>query len=621
MMNLASSSNPIGGPDRRRRLSAVAVTIVLLGGGVAGCKTEPEPVGMSWPLEPGAASGFNVLLVTLDTVRRDHLGCYGDLKAVTPTLDRLAARGVRFEDVVTSVPLTLPSHTTILTGLVPPSHGVRNNGTGWLQPEQVSLAETLRDHGYDTAAFIGSFVLDARYGLDQGFETYDFEVDSSGFRPGMPDFNERPADRVTDAALGWLRGRKARAAPGPFFVWVHYFDAHVPYTSALVRDPAFAGRPYDAEISFVDRQLGRLLDDLTTDGALDQTLVVVTADHGEGLGEHGEQTHGMLLYDPTMRVPMILSCPRLVKAGQVDRRTAGLVDLRPTLEALLGLPMTSPCDGKSLLDRDLEPDRAIYIETMEPAELAGWSPLDGLRTATHKLIGGPVPRLFDLLADPHEATNLFGSGLAIEARLTADLDDLRSRFESTNAVERTMTDDELERLRALGYELGETAPEPDVSVDPESMMPVLALASRAEELYLERRLDEAEATARQVLESWPTSPHALRVLAFTLLRTGRVEDAVALLRGAIDQRPDVYLVRSLAQLLILDQEYAAAEEVLGLYEALDPRDGRVEMLRGDILARQNRNADALASYRRALSLDPNRVGPAARDRIETLNGG
>jgi choline-sulfatase len=601
-----------------RRWLAVAALFLVGSAALIGCRGGSDSTGRRWPLARGQAAGSNILLVTLDTVRRDRLGCYGDRDASTPTLDRLAAGGVRFDDAVTSVPLTLPSHATILTGRYPPNHGARANGKGLLRPEQLTLAETLRDRGFDTAAFVAAFVLDARFGLDQGFTVYDFEVSEEGFRATMPDYNERTADQVTDAALTWFRSRRAARAERPFFAWVHYFDAHQPYASPLERAPAFAGRPYDAEIAFIDQQLGRLLDDLDGAGELDRTVVVVAGDHGEALGEHGEETHGMLLYDATMRVPLILSCPALLGGGQVDSRVVGLVDLRPTIEELLGLPVAAPCDGRSLLDADGGGDRGIYIETREPLDLAGWSPLDGLRTKTHKLIDGPVPRLFDIAADPMEASNLQGSGLAVEATLTSELATLRQGFSVAAPAERLLTDEELERLRSLGYEFGDSELPSAEAVDPETMMPVLTLSSRAEALYLARQLDQAESVARQVLEQWPASPHALRVLAFSLLKTGRSQEAVELLRAAVARHPDTFLVRSLAQVLILDGEYESAADVLSLYEALDPLDGRVEMLRGDVLARQRRTTEAAAAYHRALTLDPNRVGPAARERIAAL---
>ena len=604
----------------RRRLGlAVAAVLAVEAAALIGCRGGPAAPGKRWPAGRGDAAGFNLLVVTLDTVRRDRLGCYGDRDAVTPTLDRLAAEGVRFDDAVTSVPLTLPAHATILTGLYPPNHGARANGKGRLPPERVTLTETLRDRGYDTAAFVGAFVLDARFGLDQGFEVYDFEVSRQGFRDTMPDYNERAADHVTDAALAWLHDRPVSGKP--FFAWVHYFDPHLPYTSPLAREAEFAGRPYDAEIAFVDRQLGRLLDGLADAGQLDRTVVVAAADHGESLGEHGEDTHGMLLYDATIRVPLILWCPALFGGGHVDTRAVGLVDVRPTVEDLLGLPLTAPCDGGSLLDAEQGGDRAVYLETREPLDLAGWSPLYGLRTRTHKLIDGPVPRLFDIAADPTESRNLHGAGLAVEARLSGELATRRQGFGAGEPAERLLTDEELERLRSLGYAVGGSEPPSAQPVDPESMMPLLALSGRAEQLYLARELPEAERVARQVLERWPTSPHALRVLAFSLLKTGRAEEAVAELRAAVARHPDAFLVRSLAQVLILEQEYAAAESVLALYATLDPRDGRVERLRGDVLARQQRNAEAAAAFRRALALDPNRVGPAARERIAALDPG
>ena len=241
----------------------------------------PAPALLSDLVEAGEATGVNVLLVTLDTVRADRLGCYGHESAETPTLDALAARGVRFDDAITSVPVTLPSHATILTGLSPLSHGVRDNGRYRLAEEHVTLTEVLSSHGYDTAAFVGCFVLDARFGLDQGFDTYDFEVSADGYHPQMPDFNERSATGVTDAVVRWLDERAISGANAPFFAWVHYFDPHQPYQSPLQRLPRFAVRPYDAEIAYVDAELQRVLDKLGDLGVRDRTVVVVAGDHGK----------------------------------------------------------------------------------------------------------------------------------------------------------------------------------------------------------------------------------------------------------------------------------------------------------------------------------------------------
>lgn len=626
-----------GTPSRRRRwfllglpcALALIVGIGLLVAGYAGL----GPLSRQSTLRPGAAAGFNVLLVTLDTVRQDRLGCYGDLQAVTPNLDRLAAQGIRFENAVSSVPLTLPSHATILTGLYPPNHGARSNGKGFLPADRTTLAETLRDRGYDTAAFIGCFVLDARFGLDQGFQLYDFVVTDRGYRPTMVDYNERSADQVTDSAIRWLRQRGGGKAEKPFFAWVHYFDAHLPYRSPLANDPRFAGRPYDAEIAFVDQEFGRLLGELETEGLRGRTLIVVAADHGEALGEHGEQTHGMLLYEPTVRVPLLIDCPSTTRAkGQVNHHLAGLVDLRPSIEDLLGLPIGLPCDGRSFLSPRPSADRTVYLETMEPRDVAGWSPLFGLRAAAAKYVEGPTKRFFDLKADPKEAVNLYRSGSPGSSgasgssgppgltRLEQELRDRQQAWGSTTEGARAMSDEEIERLASLGYVHGGRQTATSAPLDPEAMMPILNRSSEAEMLYAARKLPEAEKVAREVLTSWPDSPQALRVLAFCQLKTGRSAEAVELLRRSTRQNENLYLLRSLAQVLILSGDYAPAEEVLRTYGSLAPGDGQVDLLRGDVLARQNRREDAVASYRQAIAVDSNRVGIEARQRIAALHG-
>ena len=615
-------------PRRRLVFGLLGALVVITGIGVLIARYSGLDSGSRRStLRPGQAAGYNVLLVTLDTVRQDRLGCYGDRRASTPNLDRLASQGILFENAVASTPLTLPSHATILTGLYPPNHGARSNGKGYLPADRTTLAETLRGRGYDTAAFIGCFVLDARFGLDQGFELYDFVVTDRGHRPSMVDYNERPADQVTDAAIHWLRQRRGGKADKPFFAWVHYFDAHLPYRSPLGNDPRFAGRPYDAEIAFVDQQFGRLLGELQAEGLRDRTLLVVAADHGEGLGDHGELTHGMLLYEPTVRVPLLLSCPSPAPAkGRVDRQLVGLVDLRPTIEELLGFPVTAPCDGRGLASRPRANDRAVYMETMEPRDVGGWSPLFGLRAAGEKYIEGPTKRFFDLKTDPQEAVNLYDSGRPGPgssgppglAGLVQELKDKQRTWMSPADGARTMSDEEIERLASLGYVHGGRQAATAAPVDPEEMLPVLNRSIEAEGLYAEGRLPQAERVAREVLSRWPDSPQALRVLAFCQLKTGRSKEAVDLLRGSVQRDGNVYLLRSLAQVSILSGDYTQAEEVLQAYRHLSPDDGRVDLLRGDCLARQNLKEEAVASYRQAIALDSNRVGIDARQRIAAL---
>jgi choline-sulfatase len=408
----------------------------------------------------GATGRPNLLLVTLDTVRADHLGCYGYALAETPNLDRLAREGVRFAHASSPVPLTLPAHASILTGLLPPHHGVRNNGTGGLPAGTATLATRLAAAGYRTGAFVAAFVLDHRFGLQPGFEVYDDEVNRDP-NAGWVLEAERPANQVVDRALAWLGRNDSR----PFFLWVHLYDAHAPYNPPSPQRERHPGRPYDGAIAFDDEQLGRLLaaiDEADRRGERKWTVVAVAADHGESLGEHGEATHGLLLYEPALAVPMLLRAPGL--APRVVTTPVGLVDLAPTLAGLLRLPppekepsarpapaaaaapaalaatpagaatparLATPArpatrahpatpatpalpatDGRDLsaaLREGREPPAAdLYAETRYPV-VFGWSPLTALRRRDLKYIAAPQAELYDLARDPREAVNLAGA--------------------------------------------------------------------------------------------------------------------------------------------------------------------------------------------------------------------
>lgn len=608
---------------------AVAIVLVVIVGLWLVNRVRPSAEGVDGPaaahfsdlVETGEARGFNVLLVTLDTVRADRLGCYGHESAETPALDSLSDRGVRFDDAVTSAPVTLPSHATILTGLSPLSHGVRDNGRYRLADQHVTIAEVLSSHGYDTAAFVGCFVVDARFGLDQGFDVYDFEVSAGGYRPQMLDFNERSATDVTDAAVRWLDERESSDANAPFFAWVHYFDPHQPYESPLQRLPRFAVRPYDAEIAYVDAELRRLLNKLDELGARDRTLIVVAGDHGEALGEHGEPTHGMLIYESTMRVPLIFSCASLFDgAYHVADRVVGLTDVRPTIEDLLGVTGSPPVDGRSLLRSGVDDDRAIYIETEMPLSLAGWSPLRGLRTHKHKYILAPQRELYDLMKDPAESHNIYASDDPVAGALESRLSELMNQMGPGAGSDRVLTDEEIERLGSLGYVQAGGARAEGLLLDPKTMMSVYSDAVRSEHLYGQGMYAEAADLARSVLAQSAMHIQALRVLAFSYVKLGRAEEAVSLLRESVERNPNAFLVRSLTQVLIIEKRYGDALDALEIYASVDPLDGRVPLLSGDVYARQGLNDRAIVQYEEAIRLDEHRVGIKARERIAGLGG-
>lgn len=572
---------------------------------------------------PGAAAGFNVLMVTLDTTRADHLGCYGYAKAATPVLDRLAAGGVRFAEAVTVTPETLPAHATLFTGLLPPRHGVRVNAEGRLDSRHVTLAEVARARGYETAAFVSAFVLDARFGLDQGFDLYDDRVEAAEGAAFASGTNERSADRTTDAALAWLRKRD----PGrPFLAWVHYFDAHFPYDPPEPFARRFAGSPYDGEIAFVDSQLGRLLQGLDERGLRDKTLIVVVGDHGEGLGDHGERTHGILLYRSATRVPLILSNPRLFPRPEVvDGTVVSIADVAPTLVDLLGVEDPPARDGLSLIATKPDPRRTAYLESIVPYVDFGWAPLFGLRSLRASYVLAPRPECYDLRSDPGERRDLLGLKTGQRGPCAGQaqaLDRVLARlppYEPAVAGARPLDAETRERLQALGYLGGAGAgASRGPLADPKDMIDVASLVVDAGALLSAGRPAEALEVARRASARSPHDRTVLHTLAKIDLRLGKLGDAEDALRAfrAIQPKADASIL--LAQILILDGRLDEAGRLLDEAEALDPLHGGVHIARGDLLAREGQTEEARASYERARKVDPYRAGGAAAARLARL---
>jgi choline-sulfatase len=401
-------------------------------------------------------SAERVVLVSIDTLRADYVGAYGAEGAHTPTLDGLAAKGVRFATAVAPTPLTLPSHSTMLTGLDPPRHGVRNNSTFRLPEDVPTLAERLRAHGFATAAFIGAVVLDRHFGLARGFDVYD---DAMGGRhaAGEHGFAERRAGEVVDAALAWLE-----TAPSRFLLWIHLYDPHANYDPPPGFLASFPGNPYAGEIAYADAELGRLLAAIDRRFPDGRTLVFATSDHGESLGEHGELTHSLTLYDATQRVPMLARGPSL-PAGVVVEPQVTLADITPTLLALVGAPPIEDLDGRDLrplLDGATRTGRPAYLETIAPQVDFGWSPLLGIRTERFKYVRAPRPELYDLEADPREARNLLEEAdsspeaTEVQAELSAVLDARLARARPPARTEAPGAERRRE-LEALGYLVGD----------------------------------------------------------------------------------------------------------------------------------------------------------------------
>lgn len=437
----------------------------------------------------------NVLLITLDTTRADALGCYGNEKAATPSLDALAERGLLFERAFTPVPITLPAHASILTGVTPLRHGVHLNASFDLDPNVPTLAETLTESGYVTGAVIGAFPLIARFHLDRGFATYDEEfplvpVPSSEGGRAQVRHHERSAGAVVDTALQWL---DARTEEAPWFLWCHFFDPHDPYLPPPPFNKGGLKEHYAGEVAYMDQEIGRLFDHLKTKTSLDDTLIVVVGDHGESLGEHDEKTHSYFLYDSTVRVPLIIGGPE-IPARRI-RDGVGIIDVLPTITELVGVKHPD-VDGVSLVpyvksaaERET---RALYAETLLPSHEYGFAPLFSVRFANWKYVHAPIPELYDTDVDPRELNNLARGEPGRIERLRDHLEKTMAGSSPTTGAQ-TMDEELRARLATLGYaRLGAPlAPNGQPRKDPKEMVKLYERLQAASELGKTGRITDA----------------------------------------------------------------------------------------------------------------------------------
>lgn len=561
---------------------------------------------------PRAAERPNVLLITIDTLRADHLGCYGHADAATPTLDALAARGVRFATAVAHAPLTGPSHASILTGRTPLGHGFRDNGGYAIPAEAKTAAEDFQQAGYSTAAFVSGFPLDRRFGFDHGFETYDDHL-PKGNDPRRTPYVERFADATTDATLRWL-GAPA-SVTSPFFLWVHYYDPHAPYEPPGPLAERFRSSPYDGEIAFVDLQLARLLGALEAQSLLARTLVLVTADHGESLGEHGEGTHGLFVYDATLRVPWIMAGPA-VAPGRVSPTVARGIDVLPTLLDYAGIPSASGIEGRSLRPaaegRDMS-DAPAYAESLYAEREFGWAPLHAWRTSKFKLIEAPRPELYDLAADPAETANR-------AAELADRAADLRRPLQAalsaatTPAATARVDPEAAARLGALGYVGGGRAQPARAGPrrDPKDgihLMPRINRGMSAARVDPPLAIRELSA----VLAEDPDLLIARRTIAVAYASAGRHDQAVAELRrlekqGQLTAEDAIVLGDNLR----FSGRLPEAADVLQRAARDNPRFPQPWLSLAEVHIKERRSAEAAADYQRVLALVP--------DHIEALRG-
>jgi len=558
----------------------------------------------------------NVILVTLDTTRADRLACYGYSGVKTPTLDALAGRGVLFEQCASSSPLTLPSHSTIMTGMYPTYHGVRLNGNTALSEEQTTIAEVLAGRGYQCGAFIGAFVLDGRWGLKQGFQHYDDSFDLKKYKHLDLGAVQRPGNEITDAALAWLDGRKDK----PFFAWVHFYDPHSPYEPP---EPFFseyntsiAGR-YDGEIAFMDSQIGRLESWLETNGLVKNTIVVLIGDHGEGLGSHGEGTHGYFIYDYAVHVPFLVVTPLKGLSGVRVSSQVRAADVFPTILELVGAAGTVDVNGRSLVPVMFNPKEAdlgpAYSESMAPNLQFGWAPLRALRTARFKFIDAPRPELYDLAKDRAEESDVQDRYPDQALAMKKELDRLVLETGRGAPVPQTANLDKetVEKLAALGYIGAPVAPKrtgekgTSAPADPKDKLVIFESIQRAGEMIMQDKYAQAAELLEKSLKEEPNIPQALLLLATSYVELGKREEAKVRLDLILKDNPEsVQALISLANILLAEQKN---EDVIALCRraiSLDDRNNQAHTLIGEVYMGEEKYSAALPYLEKAVEIQP-----------------
>jgi choline-sulfatase len=515
---------------------------------------------------------LNLVVVTVDTLRPDHLRCYGYSKIETSSIDSIAASGALFENAVTQTPLTPPSHASIFTGLYPTVHHVRNTGGFVLQASSTTLATILQQQGWDTAAFISSAVLKKLFGLNQGFTVYDDQMPKPGNSRDFLEDPERRAGDTVDRALRWLDGQSGK----PYFLWVHLYDPHLPYQPPSPFKEKYKDRPYDGEIAYADRELGRLFRAIQKKSPAGKTIIAVLSDHGESLGEHGEYSHGVFLYDATLRIAFLLSGPG-IPAGQRVKQQARTIDFLPTVLELMGGKAPTSVQGVSLVPSLIgqEVQTAVsYAETLYPRINMGWAELRGIRTNRWKYVRAPKPELYDLSQDPGETTNLIRTHAYEVQKFEAQLKAVAGG-NGTEKVGTSLVDARtLDQLKSLGYLSGFAARTYDLTgqgPDPKDRVGILKLLALAEDPNAHTPDPRRIEFLQQAVKEDPANQDLYYQLGARYEKAGRYGEATNLYRAAL---------------------------------ARGIEDGRLHSRIADLLVRSGKKDEAIPEYERASQLNP-----------------
>ena len=594
-------------------------------------------------------SGFptNVVVITIDTLRADHLGCYGYKQIHTPNIDSLASDSVRFERAFTPVPITLPSHTVIFTGTFPMLNGMHDFSGNRLGREQQTLASVLKDHGYTTGAVVASAVLDSRFGLNRGFDFYYDHFEFNRLEESNLDEMERPGNVVADQALDWL----SRNYQKRFFLWMHLYDPHYPYRPPAPYSDEYKSHLYDGEIAFADEQVGRLLQFLKRRGLYRHTLIVLSGDHGEGLGEHGEKTHGFFIYNSTLHVPLLFHLPR--RAANEIATPVSTADIMPTILETLKLPIPRQVQGKSLLPAvsGKHPDAPyLYAETFLPRLHFNWSELRAVETERYQFILAPKAELYDLSKDPEELHNLYRQNQAVAQELRVKLADIiRQETTGEEMAEKTGLDPALmERLKSLGYAGFSGGGSNHVSdsqlPDPKERIQVYELISQAIEesqhgqyvpslekldqalktepqsvpvhylqglnYYRLARFSDAVNEFQKVLQLSPDYALAAFHLGLSYARTGQSEEAIATLKRTLDLDSTNFSASYDLGLLYLKRNMPGEAAAAFRHSVeLAPEYVPAHVALGQLLLEQGQLDDAITELRQAVRLAPQQSSP------------
>lgn len=569
-------------------------------------------------LPPVAHAETSVVLITIDTLRADRLEAYGYTQSKTPTITALSKEGITFENVIVQTPITLPSHASILTGTYPFYHGVQDV-VGRLQGVP-TIAEWFKKKGYQTAAFVGSSVLTSHWGLNAGFDVYDDRFPTQGLRQVDFDRLERHAEEVVARAADWLE-KNVRPGGKPFFVWIHLYDPHDPYTPPEPFAAEFKERPYDGEIAYVDSALARFFDTLQRLKAYDPSLIVFTSDHGESLGEHKEAYHGYFVYESSLRVPLIFKLPKeqaQVRAGTRVSNQVRSIDIAPTLIHLLGEQPPATMQGESLLavmtGKRPNVHLPAYAESHYPRIHFGWSPLFSYSTLDHKYIDAPLPELYDLKKDPVELNNIYEADKALAHRMKEELRALQQRFSAPTAarhISQAMDPETMERLKSLGYvafssgtaaSSGKFLPDPKERIDTYNQLNGAILLSR------QGRIRLAIGILNKVAQQEPEMPVVHFLLGMEYFTLKQYLKAAEEFTQTLRYNPESNVARfNLAQAQSQAGLSEKGQQTLNELLAQEPQHFGARHLLATILARKGRLQDAIAEELKALQVRPSFV--------------